>query len=84
MSGLEVLNAISPLQCNKAIGGQDIPIKLIKRYKEILKDKICHIINMSFKSGTFPDVLNIAKVKPLFKKHDQLDIGNYRPASILS
>ena len=43
-------------------------------------------MNMSFKTGTFADVLKIAnlKVKPLFKKNDHMDMGNYRPVSILS
>ncbi len=43
----EVLNAISSLQHNKANGDMDIPIKLLTNCKEILKDKICHIITMS-------------------------------------
>ncbi len=39
---------------------------------------------MSFKTGTFPDILNIGKVKLLFTKNDHMDMGNYRPVSILS
>ncbi len=42
----EIFNAISSLQPNKAIRDLDIPIKLLKSCKEIVKNKVCHIINI--------------------------------------
>ena len=43
------------------------------------------IINMSFATGVYPDLLKIAKVIPIFKnKGDQLLVTNYRPISLLS
>ena len=82
-TGTELLDALSSLKTNKAIGDMDIPIKLIKTFKEELKDKFLHVINASFTSGCFPDALKIAKVKPLFKKNERTNMGNYRPVSIL-
>jgi len=38
----------------------------------------------SISSGTFPDHLKYAVVKPLFKKGDKTKLLNYRPISILS
>ena len=38
---------------------------------------------MSIDTNTVPDELKFAKVKPLFKKNSRLDVGNYRPVSIL-
>ena len=37
----------------------------------------------SIVTNTVPDELKFAKVKPLFKKNSRLDVGNYRPVSIL-
>ena len=39
---------------------------------------------MSFQTGCFPDILKIAKLIPLFKSGDSVNIGNYRPLAILS
>ena len=44
---------------------------------------LTHIINLSLKTGDFPDQLKIAKVIPLFKSGDRNCIDNYRPISIL-
>ena len=38
---------------------------------------------MSIKEGYFPDVLKLAKVSLIFKKKNDLDKENYRPASVL-
>ena len=50
----------------------------------ILIPILVSLINASFSLGIFPDDLKIAKVIPLFKKGDTLDINNYRPISLLT
>ena len=47
-------------------------------------DKLCDIINLSFKTGIFPDLCKLAKVIPLFKKDNPLLCENHRPISLLS
>ena len=42
------------------------------------------LVNLSFETGIFPDVLKIAKVNPLHKKDSKIDHRNYRPISLLS
>ena len=45
---------------------------------------LCHIINLSFVTGIFPDQLKIASVTPIFKQGKKDEPGNYRPISVLS
>ena len=42
------------------------------------------IINLSLKTGVFPESLKIAKVIPIFKQGSRLLCNNYRPISVLS
>ena len=44
---------------------------------------ITKIINLSFENGCFPDDLKFTEVSSIFKKNDDLDKENYRPASVL-
>ena len=44
---------------------------------------ITHIINLSISTETVPDLLKQAIVKPLYKKGSRLEVGNYRPVSLL-
>ena len=61
-----------------------LPVFLFKQYADLLVHEMCDIINLSFKTGTFPDILKIAKVIPVYKKGDRSIISNYRPISVLT
>jgi hypothetical protein len=50
----------------------------------IIKKTLTHVFNTSVESGIFPDMMKIAKIRPLFKKGVKLDIQNYRPISVPS
>ena len=43
-----------------------------------------NIINLSFKTGVFPDIWKVAKVIPLHKGGSTDDLNNIRPISLLS
>ncbi len=45
---------------------------------------LSELVNLSFETGIFPDILKIAKVIPLHKKESKIDHRNYRPISLLS
>jgi hypothetical protein len=45
---------------------------------------LTYIINLSLSTGQFPDQLKIAKVKPLYKKGRETEVGNYRTVSLIS
>ena len=42
------------------------------------------MINKSFSSGIFPDLLKIVKVIPIHKGNSNQEMNNYRPISLLS
>ena len=66
-----------------AAGCDDISPKLLKLTVSSISLPLTHIINLSFKTGIFPDNLKQAKVMPLHKSGSKNDINNYRPISIL-
>jgi len=51
---------------------------------QFIKKPLANICNTSFASGTFPEILKIAIVKPLHKKGNTGEVKNYRPISPLS
>ena len=74
---------IDSIKTNVATGTDNIPSKIIKQSKKLLRPIITQIINLSYETKIFPDILKNAIIKPIFKKDDKNDISNYRPISIL-
>ena len=56
---------------------------LIKENCSLISPILTDIINVSFSCGTFPDVLKIALVTPIFKSGERTLLQNYRPISVL-
>ena len=83
ISSEDVLNLIQSLP-NKGTGPVSIPLKMLKDVADIIVVPLCHIINISFTTGIFPNLLKIAKVLPLHKGGSTLDPNNFRPISLLS
>ena len=79
-----VLHELKNLNSSKSTGLDEIPARFLKDAAVFLKLPITFIINMSISENYVPDNMKIARVKPLFKKNSNLDVGNYRPVSILS
>ena len=61
----------------------DVHVKVIKENNDIIAFVIRHNFNNSLSSSTFSTALKYADVKPVFKKDNKTDKGNYRPISIL-
>ena len=69
---------------SKDTKGHDfISNNLLKAIKHEVVKPLTFIINQSLNTGTFPDRLKVARVRPLFKKGDNQLITNYRSISIL-
>lgn len=65
---------IQSLKTNKGCGLDGILCKLLKEGVPIVKPSLTFIINVSIKSGVFPDDWKIAKVFPVYKE----DSKSYR------
>ena len=62
--------------------------KSTKKKKKKPKKKLCsspltYVINKSFETDKFPNLLKIAKIIPIFKSSDKTMVSNYRPISVL-
>ena len=84
VSNEEVLTIIMHLDECKSSGPSSIPVKLLKIASPIIVPHLVNIINISFKTGCFPEAVKLAKVIPIFKADSKLDINNYGPISLLS
>lgn len=80
----EVNKIIDSLDLKKSTGPMSIPPYIIKIYKPFFSHWLTKLINLSFETGIFPEVLKLAKVTPIHKKESKLDYLNYRPISLLS
>ena len=80
----EVSNIINTLDHHKATGPASIPTRILITMKDIISKPLANVINLSFSSGKFPDVLKKASVVPIHKGNSKLDCCNYRPISLLS
>ena len=80
----EVSSIIKQIKTNKAIGPNSIPTKILKMSQHIIAKPLVYLINLSFSTGVFMDLLKIANIIPDFRKGDKEDYNNYRPISLIS
>ena len=78
----EIENYLQSLKSTSS-GYDEIPPFILKHTATQISGPLTHIINLTLKTGSFPDELKKAKVIPLFKSGNRKDINNYRPISVL-
>jgi hypothetical protein len=61
---------VTVTKVEKAVKGLKIPTFLVKQCLSQFIKPLLHICNVSLETGTFPDMMKKAKIKPLFKKGD--------------
>ena len=83
VSNEEIVEIIKSLE-NKSTGPSSIPLKMLSVIPDLIILPLAYIINMSFLTGEYPDMLKIVKVIPIHKGGSTQDINNYRPISLLS
>ena len=80
----EIVKIINKLPAKHSSGYDNISNVLLKKLNNVLSPIICKLCNMSLSTGTFPDVMKIAEVVPLYKSKSPHEGCNYRPISLLT
>ena len=81
----DVLKIIKGLKNSSATGVDYIDTRTVKLAAELIAPALAHIINLSIRTATFPDIWKYAKVIPLLKSmaSDPLLPKSYRPIALL-
>ena len=77
----EILDIINSLE-NKSTRPSSISLKMLSVIPDLIIIPLAHIINMSFLTGVYPDLLKIVKIVPIHKGGSSQDVNNYRPISL--
>lgn len=80
----ELVGIITSLKAKSSAGIDGISSRLLRECYEFLVEPLVYLINSSFLSGSFPDVLKSSTVTPLHKKGQSDLLDNFRPISIIS
>ncbi len=80
----EILEATASLKDKKTLDFNGISSYFIKKTISSYVTPLVHIFKLSFSQGVVPSQLKIAKVIPIFKNGDKLNMDNYRPISLLN
>lgn len=80
----ELYDCVMSMRGHSAPGCDGIPVQFIKDNFYALSDPMLHIINLSIRTGKFPDAFKTAKVIPIFKTGLKSIKNNYRPISLLN
>ena len=76
----EIEGIIRNLENDKA---SDISVMILKKCATIISRHLSGFYNKFMEAGTFPKILKIGKITPVFKKGDSDIFDNYRPISML-
>ena len=84
MKHCELIAIVNALDVTKATGLDGITARILKSAATNVCPTLLNIINISFRTGVFPDSLKLAKILPIHKGGSKSDPSNYRLISILS
>ena len=71
------------LNTNKASHSSDVSTKVLKQNADLFSPFILDYVNKSISSSTFPSILTLADIIPVYKKDSRYEKSNYRPISVL-
>jgi hypothetical protein len=76
VSDSEIEKVIKNLKEKSSSGSDVVTEFIVKKCAQLIKKPLADICNTSFVSGTFPEILKVATVKPLYKKGDSGEVQN--------
>ena len=79
----EVLSLLNKINAKKSADLFGISPRFLKSSAFELHKKLTTLFNMSITQGKFPNILKKTKVIPIFKAGSKMEVGNYRPISLL-
>ena len=79
----QMLDLINKIPSSKAIGCDDLSVKVLKLAASVLTHPLRRLMNLSISTGSFPSTWKTAQFTPLFKNGSREDTSNYRPISVL-
>jgi uncharacterized protein YlzI (FlbEa/FlbD family) len=80
----EIVTEVSKLKGKTTAGCDEIPDFLVKACITGIKKLLNFIFNESINQAVFPDLLKVAKIRPVYKRENKQEVGNYRPIWVLS
>ena len=79
----EVECLITSLDLDKGPDPSSIPVNVLQMLKNNISKPLSESFNLSMRTGIHPNCLKLAMVIPIHKKGSKLEVGNYRPISLL-
>lgn len=79
----EISNIITKMKNKNSCGFDGISSSLLKYVSDSILCPLTALVNKSLEEGQMPNILKQAKVIPIFKKNDKMEMENYRPISLL-
>ena len=80
---IEIVNIIISLNNTSSVGYDGITTDILKKCVVSIVPVLGYLINLSFQEGNFPSRLKKSVVKPLHKKGEKTEMGNYRPITLI-
>jgi hypothetical protein len=80
----DIVEALESIDIHKGAGPDGVPPVLLKECRMALAKPLFLIYNHSLNTGCFPELWKIARIVPVYKSGNKMDVSNFRPISILS
>ena len=71
------------LNANNASHSSNISTKILKQKVDFFSPFILGYVNKPISSSTFPSIIKLADITPVYKKDSRYEKSNYRPISVL-